>query len=373
MNENKVEAKRGAFDAVLRPLGLFMYGVTFVVACVTFSAFLGVQHYNQAGPLSEDKLVHIEKGASLGLIAEKLEYEGVIDDAFLFKVAAHLVDASTDLKAGEYQVVAGSSMKNLMGILRDGKSFQRFITIPEGLTSFEIVRLLNESDKIKGDLIAVVPDEGTLLPETYSYDRDETRGSVLKRMGKAMLKIANMPADQLCPHLYTPINTVGDVVTQPKQVAAKDACIPEGFENWTDVITMASIVEKETAKAEERATVAGVFSNRLKKGIALQTDPTVIYAITKGEHQNDGKGPLGRRLLKKDLVYDSPYNTYKNRGLPPGPIANPGYASIEAVLKPEEHGYYYFVADGTGGHVFAKNLDEHNRNVSAWRKIRKAQ
>ena len=140
-----------------------------------------------------------------------------------------------------------------------------------------------------------------------------------------------------------------------------------------DVLTLASIVEKETAVPDERQKVAGVFINRLKRGIPLQTDPTVIYAITKGEHKNDGKGPLGRRLLRKDLEYDSPYNTYKYPGLPPGPIANPGKASIEAVLNPEKHDFIYFVADGTGGHVFAKTLKEHNNNVAKWRKIRRAQ
>jgi UPF0755 protein len=145
------------------------------------------------------------------------------------------------------------------------------------------------------------------------------------------------------------------------------------FTTKEEAIVLASIVEKETGHPEERERVAGVFINRLRKGMALQTDPTVIYAITKGEHKNEGKGPLGRRLLLKDLEIDSPYNTYKNPGLPPGPIANPGRASIKATLNPEEHDYIYFVADGTGGHIFSRTLDEHNRNVREWRKIRREQ
>jgi UPF0755 protein len=138
-----------------------------------------------------------------------------------------------------------------------------------------------------------------------------------------------------------------------------------------EVMTLASIVEKETGVAEERKRVAGVFLNRLRRGIPLQTDPTVIYAITLGKHQNEGQGPLGRRLLAKDLEFDSPYNTYKYPGLPPGPIANPGKASIEAVLHPEAHEFIYFVADGSGGHIFARTLEEHNKNVAEWRKIRR--
>ena len=145
------------------------------------------------------------------------------------------------------------------------------------------------------------------------------------------------------------------------------------FTTEEEAITLASIVEKETGKPEERKRVAGVFINRLRQKIPLQTDPTVIYAITKGKPQNNGQGPLGRRLLSKDLEIDSPYNTYKYPGLPPGPIANPGRESIEAVLQPEEHNFIYFVADGSGGHVFAATLDEHNRNVTQWRKIRKEQ
>lgn len=353
-----------------KSLGILMYGITLLVALIAFSIFLSVQHYHEDGPLKEDTLFEVSKGASLSLIAKKLEHENLIDDAFLFKLAAHILGKSKDLKAGEYQFEAKVSMSEIMSRLKDGKSFQRFITIPEGLTSFEIVRLLNENEKLKGELITTIPQEGSLLPETYSYDKNETRQDILERMAKTMKKILDKPTTELCPERIPQID-VPEGVAQPKP-PSNTVCIPAPFETWEDVIIMASIVEKETAKPEERRTVAGVFANRLKRGIALQTDPTVIYAITKGEHKNDGKGPLGRRLLKKDLDYDSPYNTYKYSGLPPGPIANPGRASIEAVLNPEEHDYYYFVADGTGGHVFAKTLSDHNSNVAKWRKIRRS-
>ena len=211
--------------------------------------------------------------------------------------------------------------------------------------------------------IAATPPEGSLLPNTYDYKLDEQRQDILGRMSQAMV-------DEVYEFCSLP-----DL--QPPSIAAwyDQTCegLPAPLETIGDVITLASIVEKETAVPSERRRVAGVFMNRLKKGMALQTDPTVIYAITKGEHKNDGKGPLGRRLLSKDLQIDSPYNTYKYPGLPPGPIANPGKASIEAVLNPEKHNYIYFVADGAGGHVFAKTLKEHNANVAKWRKIRREQ
>lgn len=355
---------------LIKSLGIFMYGITFLVALMTFILFLSVQHYTQKGPLTKDILLEISKGSSLGLIAEKLEHENIIQDSFLFKVAAHVQGTSKDLKAGEYQIKAGISMKEVMNLLESGKSFQRFITIPEGLTSFEIVRLLNENENLKGEPITEMPTEGSLLPETYSYHKDETKQDILERMKRSMKLLLSSPAEELCPDLYKPIE-VSEGLTPPAP-PTNEICIPEPFENWDQIITMASIVEKETGKPEERATVAGVFINRLKRGISLQTDPTVIYAITKGEHKNEGKGPLGRRLLTKDLEYDSPYNTYKYPGLPPGPIANPGVDSIKAVLNPEEHKYLYFVADGTGGHMFAETLEQHNRNVAEWRKIRKS-
>ena len=189
-----------------------------------------------------------------------------------------------------------------------------------------------------------IPEEGTLLPETYHYTKNGSRPNIINQMSKAMTEAL----DILWPQ--------------------REEGLP--FQTKEDAIILASIVEKETGIGLERARVAGVFVNRLRLGMKLQSDPTVIYAITQGRIKNEGRGPLGRRLLKKDLAIQSPYNTYERTGLPPGPIANPGYASIQAVLHPEAHDFLYFVADGDGGHAFAKTLSEHNRNVSKWRKIR---
>ena len=225
-----------------------------------------------------------------------------------------------------------------------GNVISRRFTVPEGLTSYEVVNIVNTIDSLEGE-ITTIPPEGSLLPGTWDYRRGQSRQAVLKRMQESM----NQTLDALW--------------------ANRSDNLP--FQTKTELLTLASIIEKETGKSEERSIVAGVFINRLRKKMLLQTDPTVIYALTKGRPQNDGKGPLGRRLLRKDLSYDSPYNTYVYSGLPPGPIANPGHASIAAALNPTEHDYLFFVADGTGGHAFARTLAEHNRNVARWRQIRK--
>lgn len=329
-------------------LGFSVSIFTTLIILGVVAVFWGLVEYNKAGPLAEAKLIDIPSGSSNVKIAQILQNEGVFDDEkdmLLFKISGRLTGASSKLKAGEYEVPAGISIAGALELLEDGKTFARRVTLREGLTSYEIVRLLNGVEELTGDVKAI-PAEGSLLPETYDYRLEEERGAILTRMAEAMEE-------------------------------AKEALWPtrvEGlpFKTLEEAIVLASIVEKETGVAEERRRVAGVFINRLRRGIPLQTDPTVIYAITKGKHKNEGKGPLGRRLLLKDLEVNSPYNTYKNAGLPPGPIANPGRASIEAVLNPESHDYIYFVADGTGGHVFAKTLKEHNNNVAKWRKIRRA-
>lgn len=304
---------------------------------------LSVNHYLSPGKLIENKLVLIKRGQGVSAIAQKLEKEQVISQPFLFKIAARFGDS---LKAGEYEFPVHVSMAQVIHMMQQGEVYNRKITIPEGLTSYQVVKLLKEQEDLSGEIKAV-PPEGTLLPDTYHFISGETREEKITQMQQAMTKELDELWEKRAEDL--PIKT------------KKEALI------------LASIVEKETGVAEERERVAGVFINRLKKGIALQTDPTVIYALTKGKIQDEGKGPLGRRLLKKDLEIDSPYNTYKNAGLPPGPIANPGLAAIKATLNPEKHDYIFFVADGTGGHVFARTLAEHNRNAVKWRKIRRLQ
>ncbi len=318
---------------------LFIIGVLLAVG----SAY-GFRYHTLPGPLTEQKHVFIKRGTSVNAIAEQLKEEEVISSAFFFKVVLKVQKKGPLLKAGEYLFLPGVSVKDVITKLEKGDVFDRSIMIPQGLTSFEVVTLLQKEEELSGD-IAERPAEGSLLPETYHYTKGETRLDKVAQMQAAMTE------------------------TLDRLWAKRAQGLP--IKTKEEAVILASIVEKETGVAGERKKVAGVFINRLRKGMKLQSDPTVIYALTKGEPKNDGKGPLGRRLLKKDLSFDSPYNTYVYAGLPPGPIANPGQPALEAVLNPEEHSYLYFVANGTGGHVFARTLKEHNRNVANWRKIRK--
>lgn len=325
-------------------LGLFVYGFTTLIILSALGFWWASGQFKKpSGTLSEPTLIKIERGTGLNGIARQLEKEGAIESPYIFIFGTRILGAQADLQAGEYEIQPAMSARDIMTMMRDGDTVKRRFTIREGLTSFEIVRHLNTVEGLSGE-VGIIPPEGSLLPNTYDFQLDEPRTDIIARLQREM--------ENAIFELW-PTRSEG---------------LP--FSTQKEMITLASIVEKETAVPEERRRVAGVFINRLRKGIPLQTDPTVIYAITKGKHKNDGKGPLGRRLLKKDLEIDSPYNTYKNAGLPPGPIANPGLESIKAVLDPEEHDYLYFVADGSGGHAFAKTLAEHNRNVAKWRRIR---
>lgn len=301
---------------------------------------LAIHHYLSPSNLSEPKLVLIERGNGVSAIAQTLEGEGIIMKPLVFKIAARFAES---LKAGEYEFPPQISMAEVIKMMEAGEVFDRKITIAEGLNSYQIIKLLNAREDLDGK-ITDIPKEGSLLPDTYHFVKGESAQDKINQMQLAMTK----SIDELWE--------------------SRASNLP--LKSKEEAIILASIVEKETGVAAERERVAGVFINRLKRGMPLQTDPTVIYAITKGKIQDNGKGPLGRRLLRKDLEIDSPYNTYKNAGLPPGAIANPGYAAIKATLNPEQHDYIYFVADGTGGHVFAKTLAEHNANAAQWRKIR---
>jgi UPF0755 protein len=307
----------------------------------------GIKGYHAPGPLTEAKLLVIERGQGVTAIARTLEREGVINNDLLFNVAVRLTGNDKELKAGEYEFAAGLPMAAVLEKLARGDVFQRKITVREGLTSWQVVNLLNDVPDMADDPVTEIPPEGVLLPETYSFVTGDTRSDKIAEMQAAMTK------------------------TLDELWAARDETI--AVKTKEEALVLASIVEKETGVASERARIAGVFENRLRQGIALQSDPTVIYALTNGKIQEAGVGPLGRRLLRGDLDVDSPYNTYKYPGLPPGPICNPGRDAIAAVLKPEKHDYIYFVADGTGGHVFSATLAEHNSNAAKWRKIRKQQ
>ncbi len=347
----------GAKRGLKLVLGLFVYGLTICVVLVAGVFWWGAAQFQKEGPLQESRLFTVERGQGANTIAYKLYEENLIHDPYIFMIGTTVLGAHTDLKAGEYELSPGMSAQDLMHLLRGGKTVVRRFTIREGLTSYEIVQHLKHIEALSGG-VGAVPPEGSLLPNTYDFQLNEPREKILMRLQNNMIDT-----------IKTACKIDRENLSFVEVLRLR--CGQEPLETVHDVLTLASIVEKETAVAHERNKVAGVFINRLKRGIALQTDPTVIYAITKGKHKNEGKGPLGRRLLKKDLAIDSPYNTYKHAGLPPGPIANPGKASIEAVLAPESHDYIFFVADGTGGHAFAKTLKEHNENVAKWRKIRR--
>ncbi|TAL34071.1 MAG: endolytic transglycosylase MltG [Alphaproteobacteria bacterium] len=316
------------------------------VVLVLIAAGLGVfafygwiqQSLQMPGPLQKNTIVYIEPGSGTKKIAAQLFDEGAIESPFIFSWGVKQSGAT--LKAGEYEIPEAAPTQSIIALLDSGKTYQRRVTIPEGLTSQEIVDLVNAAEVMTGK-VETVPPEGTLLPETYNYSRGDAREAVVERMSKAMKTAIS---DLWSKHQENPLLKTSE-----------------------DAVTLASIVEKETALAAERPRVAGVFFNRLKINMPLQSDPTVIYALT------GGKAKLGRLLTRADLDYTSPYNTYGNPGLPPGPIANPGRASLEAVMNPETNEYLYFVANGTGGHTFAKTLDEHNHNVAKWRETQSQQ
>lgn len=328
-------------------LGGFILSVTAAILGAGVCVWWSTQEFVKPTAFDAPIEVTISKG---GNIAEELLYAGVLPSTqsmWVFKIAGKITGQDIKLKAGEYSIPAHSSIKDILNLLEDGKVILRQVTIPEGLTNWEIKQLLLANTELtKGAEFLILP-EGSYLPETYSYQKGETAFDIMNHMHEAMTKTIDELWASRAPNLP--------------------------FDTKEQALTLASIVEKETSVAEERARVAGVFINRLRQNIPLQTDPTVIYALTLGENQNKGYGPLGRRLLKKDLEAESPYNTYLHAGLPPTPIANAGRASIQATLHPEEHDFLYFVANGSGGHVFAKTLEEHNRNVTQWRKIRAEQ
>ena len=286
-----------------------------------------------SGPLLNVTNVVVPKGASLKTVAEELSRAGVIDKPWLFRIMARINGLAKHLKAGEYQFMPGISLQAAMDKIARGEVFFRLITIPEGLTSGQIMYLIANYPDLEGEIDLDVK-EGELLPETYSFELGASRNSIILQARAAMQKALE------------------------EVWASRDSSLP--LKDVNELLTLASIIEKETGVPEERPLVASVFLNRLKKGMRLQTDPTVIYAITEGETS------FGRSLKRADLKIDSPYNTYLNYGLPPGPICNPGREALMAAARPQQSDYLYFVADGKGGHRFARSLNEHNRNVKAW-------
>lgn len=290
-----------------------------------------------SGPHSEDKRVIFKRGSSLRSVAAVLDEAGALRSPLLFRGLVRLQGKAGSLQAGEFDIPAGANMPALVNVLVGGDVVLHPITIAEGLTSQQIIEQLRGEAVLTGTV--AVPPEGSLLPETYKVPRGMTRESLVKKMQRAQTQAI----EALWPQ-------------RQKDLPVK---------NKREALILASIVERETGVAEERPLVAAAFTNRLKKGMRLQSDPTIIYGLV------GGKGKLGRPIRRSEIRRTTPYNTYRINGLPPTPIANPGRASIAAVLNPAESKAIYFVADGTGGHVFAETLAAHNKNVRRWREIEK--
>jgi UPF0755 protein len=290
------------------------------------------------GPASASKTIIVEQGSSLARVAGQLDEAGAIrGGAGTFRAFARVLGSSDPVQAGEFLIPPGLSADGILNLLQHGRPVQRLVTIPEGMPSVLVHERLMRLPYLTGAI--AVPAEGSVLPNSYSYQRGEARAAVLGRMQAAMRgELARLWAARR-PDI---------AVTSPEQA-----------------IILASIVEKETGKPSERRMVAGVYTNRLRRGIPLQADPTIIYPVTRGR-------PLGRRILRSELNANNGYNTYARAGLPAGPIANPGRASIAAVLNPQPTEALFFVADGRGGHIFAATLQEHNANVARWYAIRRA-
>ncbi|HEX7848927.1 MAG TPA: endolytic transglycosylase MltG [Sphingomonas sp.] len=315
------------------------FGCLGLVAALLLVAggFWLVHGWGGRGPLQKNVTVSIAPGTSLNKAAEQLEKAGAISSASSFTLLAKVFGGGAGIKAGEYRIPAHLSQSDILKLLQGGKTLQRFITIPEGWPSIlaqeRLMAMPELTDKID------VPAEGSLMPDSYSFEHGDSRQAIIERMQRAMTQYLDQAWAKRSPTT---------VAKTPREA-----------------LILASIVEKETGKPEERRMVAAVYSNRLKRGMPLQADPTVIYPVTRGK-------PLGRRILRSELEANNGYNTYAMTGLPKGPIANPGRASIDAVLNPAESQALYFVADGTGGHVFADTLEQHNANVQKWYAIRRA-
>ncbi len=333
-----VRSKKSRSQVVIF-LNFVMTSVVLVTIALGGIIYYALSQYSKPGPAEVNKNVIIRQGSGMGEIASILERQNIVSDGRIFQYVSRVYLKNRTLKAGEYEIKAHASMHEVADLIASGKSILYSVTIPEGLTSKQVFMRLKEDASLDGNLPDELPDEGSLRPETYKFTRGTTRSEIVAQMKKAQTDLI-------------------DAIW-----AKRDEGLP--ITTREEFVTLASIVEKETGKADERSRVAAVFLNRLKKGMRLQSDPTIIYGLFGG----DGK-PTDRPIYQSDLKKETPYNTYVIDGLPPTPIANPGRASLEAVANPSQTNDLYFVADGTGGHVFAQTLEEHNANVKRWRKIR---
>ena len=319
--------------------------LNFILSMVIFVAIVGIgifwygkTEFEGRGPLDQTTDFMVREGAGLNQIAAGLERQGIITNQRIFSIGAKGVLGDDTLKAGEYEIKAHASMREIVELMQSGKSILHAFTVPEGQTVQQVFDRLRADEMLVGDLPEELPPEGALLPETYKYSRGTTRAEIVEQMTRAQTRALEQVWARRAPDLP--------------------------LESPEELVILASIVEKETARADERPRVAGVFINRLNKGMRLQSDPTIIYGLFGGA----GK-PSDRPIYRSDIDKPTPYNTYVIDGLPPTPIANPGREAMEAVANPSRTKDLYFVADGTGGHAFAETLNEHNANVARWRRI----
>ena len=316
----------------MRRLGLVLLAV---VALIGAGAWFGYAQLGEA-TIEEDTAFIIPSGASVRGVAEKLEAEGLIADADGFVLSARLFGSSEPIMAGEFRLAAGMSQSQILARFQSGDVIRRFVTIPEGMPSIMVWERLMAEPLLTGEI--EVPPEGSILPDTYSFERGQSRAELVERMQVAMDRFLAEAWAKRAPRI--------------------------AVDTMREALILASIVEKETGKPSERRMVAGLYSNRLREGMLLQADPTIIYPITQGK-------PLGRRIRQSEIAAVNDYNTYTRTGLPEGPITNPGRESIAAVLDPAKTSARFMVADGTGGHVFADTLEEHNANVAEWYALRR--
>ncbi len=339
--ERAPEPPRGSKQRRQHPLVVFfnrlMTFLLILLICVAGLFYVLRLQFDRPGPLSYPTVFVVPRGEGVSAIARRLEQDGVINDRWTFFIASRYFKVYDKIKAGEYNIKASASLRDVLDTLVEGKSILYSIPIPEGLTSYQIVERLKSHPDLVGDILEI-PPEGSLLPDTYRFARGTSREELIRRMQGEQKKFL----EGLWPTRSRDLQ-----LTKPE-----------------DVINLAAIVEKEASRADERPRVAAVYLNRLKKRMRLEADPTIIYGAS------GGKGVLGRPILRSELENeDNPYNTYRNYGLPPTPIANPGRAAIEATLRPAKTADLFFVADGTGGHAFAETYAEHRRNVAKWRQI----
>jgi UPF0755 protein len=319
-------------------LNFLMSLVVFIVVIGGLGFYLGKQAFDGPGPLQSTETVLIRPNTGVAEIADILERRGMISDARLFRVGLRAYGHDSSLRAGEYEIRAGASMYEIMELMRSGRSVQYALTIPEGFTVHQAFQRIEAMEELEGDMPDELPPEGSLAADTLRFTRGMQRQEVIRRLTNDQERLVRSIWERRAEGL--PVEDINEFVT------------------------LASIVEKETGRADERTRVAAVFINRLNRGMRLQSDPTIIYGIFGGEGL-----PPGRPIYRSDIDTPTPYNTYTIDGLPPGPIAIPGRASLEAVANPSQTNDLYFVADGSGGHAFAQTLDEHNANVARWRAI----